>query len=108
MTKFDDFLLQVKTGAKDLARELFMEYRDTAVKESENFFAAARADLERWTKLLITGDLTREDFEWLVKGKKDLLDLYALKQAGLARVRIDRFRNGVIKLVVDKAMAIFI
>jgi len=108
MDKFDDFLKQVKTGAVDLAMKLFKEYQDTAIKESETFIATTTADLERWAKLLITGDLTREEFEWLVKGKKNLLDLHALKQAGLARVRIDRFRNGVLKLIVDKAFAVFI
>jgi hypothetical protein len=108
MGKFEDFLDQVKTGTRDLALELFTEYQETAIKESEAFFAAAKADLERWAKLLVAGELTREDFEWLVKGKKDLLDLHALKQAGLARVRIDKFRNGVLRLVIDKAFGIFV
>ncbi len=108
MENFDVFIEQVKEGAKALALKLFEEYKAVAIEESETFLAETKADIERWAKLLVTGALTREDFAWLVKGKKDLLDLHALKQAGLARVRISRFRNGLIKLIVDKAFAVFI
>jgi hypothetical protein len=108
MAKFDDFINEVKSEVKSLAIKLFHEYQDTAVKESVAFLNQTRSDLERWLKLMITGDLTREEFEWLVAGKKDLLDLFALKEAGLARVRIDKFRNGLLKIIVDKAVAILV
>ena len=108
MTKFDQFLGEVKKGVKNLVLELVHDYQDKAIKESEDFLERTKSDLERWLKLLIAGELTREEFEWLVKGKKDLLALHTLKQEGLARVQIDRFRNGLLKLIVDKAFAILI
>jgi len=108
MSKFDVFITEVKSEVKALAVKMFHEYQDAAVKESVAFLNQTKSDLERWLKLLIAGDLTREEFEWLVAGKKDLMDLYYLKEAGLARVRIDRFRNGLLKIIVDKAVAILV
>ncbi|KKK50796.1 hypothetical protein LCGC14_3121460, partial [marine sediment metagenome] len=32
-------------------------------------------DLKRWTKLLAQGDLSKDDFEWLIAGKKDLAEI---------------------------------
>lgn len=108
MAKFDNFINEVKKEAKILAVKLIHDYQEMAVKESLVFLNRTRSDLERWLKLMITGDLTREEFEWLVAGKKDLLDLYALEEAGLAKVRVDRFRNGLLKIIVDKAVAVLI
>jgi hypothetical protein len=64
--------------------------------------------LRRWTKLLAQGDLSKDDFEWLVAGKKDLAEMEALKQTGLALVRLERFQNALISLVIDTAFETFV
>lgn len=57
--------------------------------------------MQRWTKLLAQGDLTQDDIEWLVTSKKNLAEMEALKQAGLTLVRLERFQNALISLVID-------
>jgi hypothetical protein len=37
-----------------------------------------------------------------------LAELHALKQAGLAMVRIDRFKNALLDLVIDTAFDVFL
>ncbi len=108
MSKFDDFLKALKDGIKELAEESWKEYQQSAVKDGSAFVEKTKEDLERWTKLLANGDLTPKDFEWLVKGKKDLAELEALKQAGLALARLDQLRNSLIDLVVGTAFKIFL
>jgi hypothetical protein len=51
--------------------------------------------------LLIEGKLTTEEFEWLVNSQKDLIQMAALKQAGLAAIRIDQFKASLLNMVVD-------
>ena len=41
----------------------------------------------------------------LVRGQKDLAQMKALKQAGLAQVSIDTFTNGVLDIVINAAFA---
>jgi hypothetical protein len=43
-----------------------------------------------------------------VQGKKDLAELEALEQAGLALARLDRFRTDLVHLVVDTAFGVFV
>ena len=44
--------------------------------------------------------ITTSTIEFLVKGKQDLAEMEALKQAGLALVRVDQFRNSLVDLVI--------
>ncbi len=107
MAKFDDFWNTLKTGLGELALKNWGEVKDAAVADGQAFLNKTKADLERWTKLMGTGALTKDDFEWLVAGKKDLAEMQALEKAGLTLVRAERFQNALISLVIDTAFDTF-
>lgn len=108
MADFDDFLENLKSGLEELAKKNWKELKDATEKDGKAFFEKTKEDLRRWTKLLAQGDLSKDDFEWLVNSKKDLAEMETLKQAGLALVRLERFQNALISLVVDKAFDTFL
>lgn len=107
MADFDDFLENLKKGLEELAKKNWREFRDAAEKDGKAFVEKTKEDLRRWTKLLAQGDLSKDDFEFLVAGKKDLAEMEALKQAGLTLVRLERFQNALISLVIDTAFETF-
>ena len=107
MANFDDFWKTLKAGLEELVLKNWNEVKDAAVADGKAFFDDTKADLERWTKLLAAGQLTKDDFEWLVAGRKDLAEMQALKDAGLALVRLERFQNALISLVVNTAFEVF-
>ncbi len=108
MVDFNDFLQTLESGIKDLALKNWKEVEDAAVADGRAFLEKTKANLERWTKLLGTGALTKDDFEWLVAGQKDLAQMQALEKAGLTQVRAERFQNSLVSLVVDTAFKTFI
>ena len=108
MASFDDFISELKTELTEFAEYSWKTYKTAAVKDGKAFIDQSKADLERWTKMLAKGDLTRDDFEWLMVGKKDLAELVALKQKGLAKVALDRFINGLIDTIVSTAFKTFL
>jgi len=108
MADFDDFWGSLEKGLEDLAKKNWKEFGEAAEKDGNAFFDKTRTDSQRWTKLLAQGDLSQDDFEWLVAGKKDLAEMEALKQAGLALVRRERFQNALISLVIDRAFEAFL
>jgi len=108
MPGFDDFLSSVRKKLTNLVKRNLQDHRDEAIADGKEFLEKARADLERWTGLLAEGKLSRDDFEWLVAGKKDLAELTLLKQKGLAQVRVDRFKNGLLDIVIDTAVDTFL
>lgn len=72
------------------------------------FVEKIKVDLERWSQLLASGALSKDDFAWLVQGKKDLAEMEALEHAGLALARPDHFRTDLVNLVVDTAFSMFV
>jgi hypothetical protein len=108
MATFNDFWKELQKELGDFAEYSWKDYRSAAIKDGKTFLEKSKSDLERWSKMLASGDLTRDDFEWLLAGKKDLAELVALKQKGLAKVALDRFVNGLIDTVVSTAFKVFL
>jgi hypothetical protein len=86
---------------KSLAEETFKEHKDKAFKDGKAFLNKIEDDLERLSNLLAKGELTAEEFEWLVRSKKDLAEMVLLNQAGLALVKIDKFKDSLLNLIID-------
>jgi len=108
MSNFDDFVDAVEEGVKELAKKTLKGFKDEALADAKSFLEASKDDLQRWTKLLAKGELSQNDFEWLVTGRKDVAELHALKQSGLAIIRLDRFKNALLDLVIDTAFDVFL
>ena len=103
---FSDIFKQLKTGVAGLAKTTVSHYINDAKTDAQNLLTEMKDDLERWTKMLISGQLTTKDFEWLVNSEKDSIKMAALEQAGLAMIRIDQFKNSILNLIVDTVFKI--
>ncbi len=104
MTDFTSFLNELKDGVKQIVTHSFRDFAAAAEQDARSFLQRSQADLERLVGQLGDGSLTKEDFEFLVKGRKDVAEMQALRQAGLALVRIDQFRKSLLDLVVGTAL----
>jgi len=61
-----------------------------------------------WKDGLASGALSKADFEFLLKGKKDLAEMEALKQLGLSKIRITKITNGIIDVIAGSAIKTFL
>jgi hypothetical protein len=107
MASFDTngFEQAALTNAANLASTLFKKYAGQAQADTQTFVQAAKDGVARAALLYHDGKIDKEDFEDLIQGKKDLAEMHALKQAGLASAAIDTFVNGVIQIIIDAAFA---
>lgn len=101
MTAFPEILDEIRAGVTTLAVATVGRYVNDAVADADEFLESTKGKLERWTTLLADGELTTEDFEWLVRSQAALAQMRALKQSGLALVRVDEFRSSLLNLVTD-------
>lgn len=108
MPTFNDFVSTLKNDLLDFAKENFEEYKDEILKDGTLFIEKAKSDLERWAEGLTTGALSKADFEFLLKGKKDLAQMEALKQLGLSKIRITKITNSILDVVVGSAFKTFL
>ncbi|HJQ85789.1 MAG TPA: hypothetical protein VKA21_17000 [Candidatus Binatia bacterium] len=100
---FDKFLKSFKGGIVDLATKEGKEFVDEARRDGNAFVKKVREDIQTWGSQLASGELSKKDFEFLLKGKRDLAEMNALKEAGLAKIRIDRIVDGMIQVAVVAA-----
>ncbi|MBB1635001.1 hypothetical protein [Cupriavidus sp. UME77] len=108
MANFDEFINKLNQEIVEFAEYSWQNYKEFAIKDGDAFVQRAKEDLKRWTAMLANKELTRDDFEWLIVGKKDLAELVLLKQNGLAKVALDRFVNGLIDTIVSTAFKTFL
>jgi hypothetical protein len=108
MASFDDFIKKIEIGVLSLAKDTIKGFGNEALEDSKDFLKKTEEDMKRWIKMLVSGELSQEDFKDLVLGRKDLLEMYSLQKAGLALVEIDQFRNSLISLIVDTAFGEFL
>lgn len=104
MANFEEFLNELKDGIAELAKKEAGEFVMQAKNDSQAFLDKMKDDLQTWFKQLTDGQLSKADFEYLVKGRKDVAEMAALTQIGLAKVRVERIMNGVIDLVIRTAL----
>lgn len=98
---FDDLMDTVLENIAVLARNTVEEYRDHALEDAKAFLEESNDNLKRWTAALASGDLSRDDFTWLLKQRADLAHMHALTSVGITQARIKRFRDGVISVIVN-------
>jgi hypothetical protein len=108
MADFDKYFDKLVKNLEDLVKNNWKDFLDAAQADGKAFLLETKEDLKRWTRLLANGDLTREEFEFLVGSKEDLLKLKALQRLGLTKVRIQMFQTAVIGLIIDTAFDFFI
>ncbi|MBB4083682.1 hypothetical protein [Brevundimonas lenta] len=108
MSDFDTFIDAVTAGATTLAKDMLRQGLQEAQEDARTFLKRTEADLRKWTEALALNKLTPREFADLVDGRASLATLAALTQLGVARTRLERFRVGLIELVIDSAFDTFV
>jgi hypothetical protein len=98
-------LQTAEAGIVHLASTTFANYANQAIADGKAFFAAAKADLTKYTQQLAAGSITLDQFKDLMQDESELAEMDALKQAGLAQAALDSFVNGAISIMITAAMS---
>lgn len=102
---FEQFLNSIKEEVTNLAKTEANEFVEAARQDGEAFLNETKTDLLIWTRQLADGVLTKDEFEFLVKGKKDVAKMEALAQAGIGAAKVEKIRTGLINAVLQKALS---
>ena len=108
MPDFSGFLGALKDGLVTLGKDHAKEFADALMKDGEDFAEKTKDNLKKWGGQLASGDLSPTEFESLVKGQGDLLQMEALKQAGMAAIQVDKLKKGILDTVVSAAKKTFL
>ncbi len=90
-----------------LAQNILGGYTGQATKDAQIFLQSLETDLKTWIEALSKGEISPADLEFLLRGKRDLAKLQVLKQAGLAKVAIEQFRDALLGVILKGIQASF-
>jgi hypothetical protein len=108
MATFEDFESNWKNAIDALIQKNYSDFLNQAGSDATTFLNEAKTDLVKWTGLYAANSIDKDEFASLVQSDKDLLELHALKQAGLAQARWDLFVNSVIDTTISVALKTFV
>lgn len=98
---FEQYFKTLESGVSDVAKETVSDFMSQGKQDGQNVLNLMKADLERWTIEVSNGEMSLSDFEFLVKAEKELDEMDALKEAGIAAIDLDKFKNGLISLTIN-------
>lgn len=97
---FDELYEELKSGVEAVAKNTLRDYVKEAKLDGEHALADMKTNLQHWTQEVENGAMNREDLAFLLQGEEGLSEMVALKEAGLAAVHIDEFRNNLVNMMV--------
>jgi hypothetical protein len=97
---YDEVVRELKSMIELFAKQRVPDHVKEVVGDADKFLEATKELLNRWTTRFAKGVLTANEFESLVRGKKDLAEMSLLKQTGMAASQVDEIRSGIIDLIV--------
>lgn len=101
MPDFDAFFEDLKKGVAAIAEKEAAGFVTEARADGERFLEDSKEDLKKWALQLDGGEMSKEDFEFLVNGKKEVMVMKACTQAGLAAASVERVRGAVVGLLIE-------
>lgn len=102
MANFDDILKDFKkNSALQTITGILFDFKDQAMEDINQFLNSSKNKLKKWTNSPAKGKLSREDCKWLLESQIDLMAINGLKQAGLAKIQIDKLKNALVNVIRD-------
>jgi len=102
MSNISEIMNGIKADALALAKTHCDEFIQEANAAATAFIDTSKEDFAQWALLVSAGHLKQKELESLVRGKRDLVIMKALKAKGLAQIRIDSFVNGIIDSTIKR------
>lgn len=97
-----DIVNGIKGDIVALAQTHCAGFEQEAKADGEAFVAACKDEFPKWTAYVVGGKISTKELDSLVRGRRDLATMTALKLKGLAQIRIDKFVNGIIDSTIKR------
>lgn len=99
---------KIKEDLIKIADQELRGYVSDLFNDTKDFIEDAISDVKIWSNQLEEGKLTQKEFEFLINGLRDRMEMAALTQAGLTIIKIQKIRDAVFQLIFSAALKIII
>jgi hypothetical protein len=100
----NDIIESVLDELKTMAITMAKDEAEAFSADAKDFLERAKDDVAKWTKQLKNGEITKEDFRDLLEMKKSVAEMQALKQKGIAKIRLEQLQNQMLDTVTSAVL----
>ena len=94
------FISEIKTNIIMSFDENHLTFPPKIEREINRYLEQSEDKLNKWQALYQEGLLSLEEIEWLIISQKELINLEALKEAGLSQIKINAIQNSILKIIL--------
>ena len=102
---FKTLFEQLKKEVSNLAVTSVGQFKKEAETDAQNLLENLKQNLQAWTVQLASGEMTSDDFEFLVMGQKELIEMNILKQKGMALIDLDKLKISLINQIIKTTLS---
>jgi len=103
---FQTLFDQLKKEVSNVAVTSVQQFKKEAETDAQNLLENLKQNLQNWTVQLATGEISKDDFEFLVMGEKELIQMNILKQKGMALIDLDKLKISLINQIVKTTLTV--
>lgn len=103
---FQTLFNQLKKEVSKVAVASVQQFKNEAEADAQNLLENLKQNLQTWTFQLAAGEISKEDFEFLVMGQKELIEMNILKQKGMALIKLDELKISLIKQIINTTLTV--
>jgi hypothetical protein len=99
---FEDIFKSIETEVINLAKNTLDDSFKEAKADGLQALNSVKANLNKWSLEVANKQITLDEFKFLLQGQKEEMEMEALKEAGLKEIELDKFKNGIVGIVINK------
>ncbi len=108
MGDFNNFLDKLKKNLSKISDGTQHKLSKQIIQDGIEFAQRLESDLESWGDEYSIHQMTKEEFEDLIKSKKELLEMEALKKEDLPGTELNKIRNAIVETVTVTAVKVLL
>jgi hypothetical protein len=99
---FETFFKSIKNEVVSLARKSLEDSLKEAKADGMDVLNSMKANIKKWSLQVVNKEMTIDDLKFLMETQKEEMEMAALKEAGLKEIELDKFKNGIVGIVINK------
>lgn len=103
---FNALFNQLKIAIVNLAKEKVKQFAAEAASDGTSLLHIMESDIEKYAEQLAENKITTDQFQILLTGDEDLIEMTALTEAGLAEAAMDEFKKEVFDTIITTVLSV--
>ena len=103
---FEPIYKELKDSVINIAVSSYKNYKNAVISDVTSYLAKVKDKIEEYTLQLSKNDLSEDEFKFNVDGLKELCEMKALAQCGVAQIELDKLKlkigNTIVTTILGK------